>query len=1042
MRIVRSVRLWLKDGTSDKLYEVDLVENDALASDHRFLVNVRYGRRGALLREGSKTPAPITREAADRLFDSIVVSKLNGGYRRVDQPAAGLDAEPRGAPGDAAALGGRGHVLMARLEACLRSPWPAKELDRLVWRIGELRLAAAGPALIALAGRQGPARASYSLVWALARAAGGGAAPTLEAIAAGATETIVRDLARFALVSPLAGDARRPDGGGDLPEPVARAAQARNPDALLGALTDLAGREPVRVGNTLVVLGRMAQGDPALHAALAATLLRLPARPPYLIGLRRLFKHAEMADDAVLFAVTAHRFETAQPMYSARRSGSGRPYVPELRMAVPIAEVHGAPDARVGLSEATLFYFKRRIWRALRKRAEVADPAFAELAAAFLLSLRPQDMARPTTRTSWRREENGRWSREDRVSGPLARNWTASQLLCRNDPAIRLRYGSLTAQEAPARGEAPGTRPEAFPSLWDARPDLALDLAADSACEPVSRFGVRLLKAAPDFLRAAPPAALARLLRATDIAAQGIGFAEARDRLAAGDADPALLAALLAAEAPEARRLAATRIDGFSTLPWSDPDLALGALLCPHEDLAEPVLRWARERRVAGAAGQALAGRLVAWLLERPSAPDEGTEALLRLVRARMAALWSTDRMPLMPEAIEQLMAHPAPAVVAAGVDGLALSGADAGAIPNATWERLLGSPSVDVQSAALGLFGRLDDAALAGHAPLIVAFATAPSPGLRRAARPLVARLAARDPALAERLSRALIDSLFRSGPDETYPVDTVALLREAMPDRIAALDAGMLWRLLQARAAGARLLGSTELPNRPFGIFSVRQIARLGGHPHAAARHWALAAYGADPARFQAEAADAVLLVESDWPEVQDFARDHFDRWPDEAWTPATLAVVTDSVKPEVLAFARRLLRSRLAPADAAAQLTRLLEHPSQAMHLIATELLTADAAASEEAFEKLLPLARIVMLQVHKGRVAKDRMTAFLRGEALRDAGRAARIAPLFTDFSLSGVGRDRAAAILALRDIAEAHPQVATPLVRRPVPERAA
>ena len=50
---------------------------------------------------------------------------------------------------------------------------------------------------------------------------------------------------------------------------------------------------------------------------------------------------------------------------------------------------------------------------------------------------------------------------------------------------------------------------------------------------------------------------------------------------------------------------------------------------------------------------------------------------------------------------------------------------------------------------------------------------------------------------------------------------------------------------------------------------------------------------------------------------------------------------------------------------------------------MHLLVTELLTAQAVESEEAFARLVPLARIVMLQVLTGRTAKDRMAAFLKG-----------------------------------------------------------
>lgn len=53
MKVVRSARLRLREGASDKIFEVDLVENDGLASPARFLVNVRHGRRGAVLREGT-----------------------------------------------------------------------------------------------------------------------------------------------------------------------------------------------------------------------------------------------------------------------------------------------------------------------------------------------------------------------------------------------------------------------------------------------------------------------------------------------------------------------------------------------------------------------------------------------------------------------------------------------------------------------------------------------------------------------------------------------------------------------------------------------------------------------------------------------------------------------------------------------------------------------------------------------------------------------------------------------------------------------------
>lgn len=1016
MKVVRSARLLLREGASDRVYEVDLVENDGFAVPARFLVNVRHGRRGAALREGTRTPQPVPVEAAAAIFESVVVSRLNDGYRRSDRVE---DASP-------ARTEGREAVLLARLAACRREGWPERDRERLLWRIGQVRLAAAGPGLIALARDLGPAQASYALVWALARAAGTEARPVLGAVAAATGSVVIRDLARFALAAP---DADRDAGEEpELPGAVARPAEAGDVDGLCAALDLLARQTPGRVGPALVALGRRARSEAALHATLCAALLRLPPRPPYLIGLRRLFKHAEMADDAALFGAAAHRFETAQPMYRGRGTHA---YVPELGRSVALASLRHGPEATVGLSAATLLYLRRRIWRALRKRGEVADPAFAEMAAGVLLALRPEDLDRRTTWTTWRRGPGGTWGRETRARGALGRNWTASQLLYRHAAGAVPRPKTLTFQESAEPD--PDSRDEAFPDLWSARPDLALRLAAEATVEPAALLGVRLLRADPAARDALTPAELGRLLVARSLPARRLAFETARDRLAGGAADPDLLSVLVAADLPEARGLALRRIEADSRLPWSSDGLAFALLTSPAPDVAAAVAHLA-ERGMPAAEATALGRRLMAWLRARPAILGEADTAAIRAMRAGLAALWPGHDMPLAADGLAPLIDHPAPEVAAAGLDLLSWSGAGAESLPPDLWDRLAGTDSEAVREAVLGLLARSDAARLAERAGLVLALASGPSPVLRAAARPVVRRLVAADPGLAERLARELIDSLFRTAPDDAYAADTVALLTEAMPGALAALNAGTLWRLTQARAGGAQLLGATVLAGRSPASFSVRQIARLGAHAHAAVRRWTMAAYMAEPGRFQAEAADAVLLVESPWPEVIAFVRAQFASWPDEAWTPEVLAVVTDSVRPEVLAFARELLRSRLRPGDAEAQLLRLLEHPSASMHLLVTELLTEGAVASEAAFDRLVPLARIVLLQVLKGRVAKDRMAAFLRGEALRSRARAERLLPLFADLSLSGTARDRAAAILALRDIGEAHPDLGTPLVR--------
>jgi hypothetical protein len=469
-----------------------------------------------------------------------------------------------------------------------------------------------------------------------------------------------------------------------------------------------------------------------------------------------------------------------------------------------------------------------------------------------------------------------------------------------------------------------------------------------------------------------------------------------------------------------------------------DLRLAFIAVTSPHADVQAAAKKWCAGRPLPREIAEALAPQLAAWLFE---GPDTGR---VRHLRVCLPPLWPAHDLPLAPETIARLMAHDSAEVRATGVAMLAVSNVDAGALPEGMWQTLLGSETPEIQAAGLHLLARLTDEQLGDRAPLVASLATAASSEVRSAVRPLIARLAARFPRLGDDLARRIIDSLFHTAPDDEYAEDAVALFREALPAQFATLDAGLIWRLLHAKAKGAQLLGAAAVVTRNARIYSVRQLARLGNHPHAAVREWVMAAYDAAPARFQCDAADAVLLVESEWEDARAFAARHFDSWPEGVWTPHVLAIIADSTKPEILSYARSLLRRLLKPGDASAQLIRLLEHPAATMHLLITEILTADAARDETLFAKLLPLARIMLLQVHKGRVAKDRIGDFLHKQALISRERAAAIAPVFTDLSLSVLERDRTRAVAALRDIEAAFPGVvaASPLKSVPLAVRTA
>jgi len=86
--IIKQSRLRYSEGSSDKVYEVDLCQ----MTDDEFVVNFRYGRFGSRLREGTKTSFPVDLVEAEVVFDNLVAEKLRKGYQ--EQSAGGQAVEP------------------------------------------------------------------------------------------------------------------------------------------------------------------------------------------------------------------------------------------------------------------------------------------------------------------------------------------------------------------------------------------------------------------------------------------------------------------------------------------------------------------------------------------------------------------------------------------------------------------------------------------------------------------------------------------------------------------------------------------------------------------------------------------------------------------------------------------------------------------------------------------------------------------------------------------------------------------------------------
>lgn len=72
-KVIERVKLFYREGKSDKIYVIELIEED----EGQYVVVGYNGRRGARLVSQPKTPVPVSLNTARHIFNNLEQSKLN-----------------------------------------------------------------------------------------------------------------------------------------------------------------------------------------------------------------------------------------------------------------------------------------------------------------------------------------------------------------------------------------------------------------------------------------------------------------------------------------------------------------------------------------------------------------------------------------------------------------------------------------------------------------------------------------------------------------------------------------------------------------------------------------------------------------------------------------------------------------------------------------------------------------------------------------------------------------------------------------------------
>ncbi len=1059
MKLLEQYSLWKQEGNSDKVYEADLCE----VGNDLYVVNFRYGRRGATLKDGSKTAMPVALAKARELFMGLVNEKKKGGYQQTAHFLAGDSGHvansatqtPANQDIDTQNLSLKQYVL-ARLTEAARpgfvSPtakkWP---LSRIIWRAGELRIAEAVPVLTGLVTKS-DALQQYCIAWALGRCGRMEAIPVLEQLhKAPASKDFVKRMALTGLLALEYDPAKRNSLTVSLIAALPANVQAEMKSGTADSLAQMLQQD---LGKTLTYdalepMYLVAKDFGHVHSALVKIVSLIPLKPGGFKTARHLFKTAEFREDAAMFAALAYQLEK-QPHYFRRSPWSDGAYLPDgnYNYVENAAEEMKKPASRLAFSNRTKEYLVRRIWRTLQTWGDDAqtDAAFGDVyldvAKQVLLSYSDgKDLTAAKNIEKTRYHWNSQTRNYDITSSStqfddFANHLTFNYILYQNSPRYELRKNTKAwrcKNDYQPGQPAPAQREEAFPGLWDSRPQDLLDLVAKSECGRVHEFAVKALQTRTDLESIVGFEALMEMLAKPYAATVDFGLELVQRFYDPRQPNMDLLQLLVHHPLPQARELARQWVQAqpghFMQNTWLFVDLIVN----PYSDVWE----WTRKLLDAMLPDEKRAKTLIVKCIAELLSLPAGHE-MANIAAQGAARTLTTQLVPYLKnvglDIVDDLLQSPLPDVQVLGAVILLNHPTPAENLPPGMIASLVQSEVPQVRQAGVQVFGRLPDAMLLENYEVLSAFCVSPFAEIRSAIRPVIERLTKQAPDFGRLLVTELLPYLRHQEPYAGLHEDLYQLFSVSLSTVLSAIDRETTLQLLHSNRATSQRLGYLLLQAVPPENLSIRQVVRMAGHEMLEVRQFAWNVFSTSVARMKSEPLEALRILDAKWDDSRQFAfgyfRQHFTA---ENWTPALLVSICDSTRPDVEQFGRELISRFFEDENGGAYLLQLSQHPSANVQLFATNYLERFATDNPENMRKLENYFITVLAQVNKGGVAKQRVYHFLKQETLKTEENARFIAQIIARQSATMAVSHKAACIMIMRDIRHTYPDVDLPLV---------
>ncbi|HZY79130.1 MAG TPA: WGR domain-containing protein [Cyclobacteriaceae bacterium] len=1020
MKLVRQVKLFFQEGTSDKVYEIDLCE-----SGDGYLVNFRYGRRGASLKDGTKTVFPVPLAEAEKVFQALEQEKRKKGYVAAGEAPIVTTGEARLSSSASSAFEKRKKSIIKLLKAAASGEeaehWP---LPRIIWRAGDLNLTEAVPHIIKVANESDPANI-HSVVWAIGRCGTSDAVGFLQNLQqkqsiAVHTRELVTD-ALLKLSSPKEKEVMRTVLLATLSSSIRESIATTDAPRLEKTLRELLFELKTSSNEFLVNVYRLVRDDQKMKGVLLSILPQVPLVANNFYAVRRIFKAAEMLQDHDTYGVLAKHFESQPASYKTRHY------------------MRAEEKKKLAFSTKTKDYLVGRIERELRKLGDAGSDAYTQLATAILLSFNETDAKEPNHISVYKYVYNQSTRRNELLETKTHFDafWPYNSLnyiLFKNSKRYKQvkRGWACVAPYLPGQ-KGPMDREEAFPSLWNHASTDVIRILGASRISIIIDFALKIWGANADFQKDVITEDIVRFLQSPFSAVQRLGLDIAMSRYDRSNPDFALLLALLNSPFDEARKQVEIWLIGAQREVAGNLDFMVALLQLERPEAHNWLRKFFANHSFDPQQAEILVAKIIASIVTAPVV-TEADEKRIGLIGDSLTTLFNDVLKRINLSIIQDLFHHSSAEVHGLAGKILLAHNVRPEELPAGFLALMMQSPGASTRGIGISLLGRFPENMLLDKKDLLVSFCLSPLADVRSAVRPIIKKLATAYPDFGKELVDLFVPAIIMKETYEGVHDDIVALLSEELGDSLVAIPQDKALKLVASRFRAPQKLGVVLVKRQvKFSELTVPEVVKLANNVSEEIRHLAWAAFRADTAKVKYFVIDALKITDSEWDDTRLFAFDYFrENFTATDWTPELLILLCDSIRADVQDFGRELITKFFDPKDGTEYLLKLSQHPTTRVQEFATAYLVQFASGKADVINTLQPYFITLLSQVNKGKTAKKRVMQFLKTESLREEAIARMGVEIFARVSVSVAITERAECIAALRDIQQKYPSIKSPL----------